>query len=116
MDRQSNNLIEQNLICKKFNAPFYDFDESLKLGISLNVREGIMPIHGLRHQPEGDTNGWYIWAGDFSDDTDFFKPLHTLHLYEWKAEIINYLVLPPGWRFLLAPGYEDVWFDPNLFI
>ena len=85
MDRQSNNLIEQNLICKKFNAPFYDFDESLKLGISLNVREGIMPIH-------------------------------TLHLYEWKPEIIKYLGLPPGWRFLIAPGYEDVWFDPNLVI
>jgi hypothetical protein len=22
--------------------------------------------------------------------------------------------LGPGWRFLVAPGQEDVWFDPNL--
>jgi hypothetical protein len=22
--------------------------------------------------------------------------------------------LGPAWRFLIAPGYEDVWFDPSL--
>jgi hypothetical protein len=25
-----------------------------------------------------------------------------------------YLALPPGWRFLIAPDYEDVWFDESL--
>jgi hypothetical protein len=25
-----------------------------------------------------------------------------------------YLALPAGWRFLLAPDHEDVWFDVNL--
>jgi hypothetical protein len=28
--------------------------------------------------------------------------------------VFPYLALPPGWRFLLAPGYEDVWYDPTL--
>ena len=22
--------------------------------------------------------------------------------------------LPPGWRFLIAPGHEDVWYDGSL--
>ncbi|WP_438268855.1 immunity protein Imm33 domain-containing protein [Paraburkholderia youngii] len=27
---------------------------------------------------------------------------------------VRYLALPPGWRVLLAPDYEDVWFDGEL--
>jgi hypothetical protein len=85
------------------------------VGISLNVKNGLQPINGLRHPPEGDTTGWYIWAGeDFSDDPDFFVPLHVKHLNEWCPEIVKYLGLPPGWRFLIANDYEDVWEDPSL--
>ena len=29
-----------------------------------------------------------------------------------KLEVLPYLGLAPGWRFLLAPGHVDVWFDP----
>ena len=29
-------------------------------------------------------------------------------------EVLPYLALPPGWRFLLAPDYQDVWFDESL--
>lgn len=84
----------------------------LKVGIARNVRSGMQPLNALRHQPEGDTSGWYVWAGEeLSDDADFFVPLHISHLGEWCPEILPYLGLPPGWRVLLAPGYEDVWFD-----
>ena len=73
------------------------------------------PINGLRHPPEGDTTGWYIWAGEnLSADADFFVPLCVVHLDEWCPEAIPYLGLPPGWRFLIADGHEDVWFDPSL--
>lgn len=43
-----------------------------------------------------------------------FVVWHTKHLYERCPEIAKYLDLPPGWRFLLAPSYEDAWFDVNL--
>ena len=87
----------------------------MKVGISLNVRNGIMPINGLRHPPEGDTTGWYIWAGEeFSEDSEFFKPLHVEHLSSWCPEIQKYLGLPPGWRFLVDGSYEDVWYDKSL--
>jgi hypothetical protein len=41
-------------------------------------------------------------------------PLHVTHLQEWCPDAVRYLGLPPGWRFLTAKGYEDVWFDPDL--
>ncbi len=88
-------------------------DDTCKVGIAANVQSGLMPINGVRHLPENGTTGWYIWAGEtMSDDPDFFLPLHACHLPEWCPDVLPYLELPPGWRFLIAPGYEDVWFDP----
>ena len=106
---------EQIEICKKFGASFLESPNFLKVGISRNVRDGVLPINGLRHPPEGDTTGWYIWAGEeFSYKSDFFIPLHVEHLKDWCPEIIKYLGLAPGWRFLIAPSYEDVWQDNSL--
>ena len=86
-----------------------------KVGIAENVKTGPMPINGLRHPPEQDTTGWYIWAGeDMSLDHDFFKPLHVDHVQDWSPLIQRFLALPPGWRFLTDGEYEDVWFDPDL--
>lgn len=47
-------------------------------------------------------------------DTGFFQPLHRAHISELCPQVVPYLGLPPGWRFLIADGYEDVWFDPSL--
>ena len=83
-----------------------------KLGIALGTI-GKKPINGLRHQPEKGTSGWYIWCGEeFSDDENFFSPLHIEHIREHLPEVIEYLDLPPGYRFLIdGKNYEDVWFD-----
>lgn len=78
------------------------------------MREGCMPIHGVRCNPVGDTCGWYIWSGEWSDDPNFFEPLCVQHLDDRCPDIVRYLALPPGWRFLWAEGYEDVWEDPNV--
>ena len=104
----------QRQICKKHNVEFCPAPPDSKLGIALNVREGLVPIHGLRHPPERGTCGWYIWAGEYSEDSDFFVPLHVSHLNEWCSSVEKYLGLPPGWRFLLADDYEDIWYDETL--
>ena len=106
---------EQKLICLKYGAPFLASDPMLKVGIALNVKQNILPLNGLRHPEKGDTTGWYIWAGaELSTDPDFFVPLHVIHLLEWCLSVLPYLGLAPGWRFLVAPGYEDVWEDKSL--
>lgn len=103
---------EQKLICTKYNADFLETRNDLKVGISENVKLKLLPINGLRIYPEGDTTGWYIWAGEeFSEEPDFFVPLHVEHIEDWVPNIKKYLGLAPGWRFLIAGDYEDVWYD-----
>jgi hypothetical protein len=105
----------QQRVCRQFKAGFLPCDESLKVGISRDFDPLQFPINGLRHPPEGTTNGWYLWSGEhFSEAPDFFVPLHAWHLHQRCPELLKYLGLAPGWRFLIAPGHEDVWFDSNL--
>jgi hypothetical protein len=107
---------QQQKICKKYSADFLACDLTLKVGISCNVKNGERPIHGVRVKQEKETSGWYIWAGEWSDDPDFYVPIHGIHLYEWEKIILPYLGLPEGWRFLITEDYEDVWYDPEVLL
>ena len=105
----------QRQVCEQHGAPFDPAAPDTKVGIALNVRDGLMPINGLRHPQREDANGWYIWAGEvLSSEDDFFKPLHIEHIPGWCPQVKKFLALPPGWRFLIAGNYEDVWFDETL--
>ena len=105
----------QKAICRKYGAAYLASPPNLKVGISRNVGNGVWPINGLRHPPEGDTTGWYILAGlEMSSAPDFFLPLHVSHLHRRCPKIQNYLGLAPGWRFLFDETYEDIWFDEAL--
>lgn len=107
--------IQQRAVCAQYQTDFVVSPETFKVGIALNVLGTQQPINGLRHPPRGDTTGWYIWAGEaLSNDPNFFEPLHVAHLEQWCPQVRKYLALPPGWRFLVADGYEDVWFDETL--
>jgi hypothetical protein len=101
-------------VCSRFGAPFVESHGNLKLGLGKNFDPSRYPIHGLRHPPEGDTTGWYIWTGECSDAPDFFEPHHTYHMHAQSPDIVKYLGLAPGWRFLVARNYEDVWYDEDL--
>jgi hypothetical protein len=103
-------------VCQKWNTKYVFSPKHFKVGVSSNLQEGILPINGLRHSIVGDTSGWYIWAGEeLSDHDDFFLPLHIEHLQNLCPQILKYLGLPPGYRFLLGQdGYEDVWEDLSL--
>jgi hypothetical protein len=110
-----NHKEEQKNFCAKYNAPFVESPSFLKVGIAKNIKDLLQPIKGLRHPSEGDTSGWYIWAGEeFPDDPNFFIVLHIEHLPDFCPEVIKYLGLAPGWRFLITKEYEDVWEDKSL--
>lgn len=106
---------QQKQLCRKYGVQWFESPPHLKVGIAKNVESGLLPINGLRHPPEGDTTGWYIWAGEeLPEDPDFFAPLHVEHLKDWCPAVLKFLGLPPGWRFLVAGDYEDVWEAPSL--
>jgi len=106
---------QQLMKCSQFGPEYVGTPLTDKIGIAENVRSGLLPINGLRHPSVGDTSGWYIWAGvTISEEPDFFKPLHASHVADWCPQIESFLGLAPGWRFLIAGDYQDVWFDPEL--
>jgi hypothetical protein len=104
----------QRQLCEEFNAPFLEAEVHSKIGLSRNFDIQRYPINGLRHLPEGGTTGWYIWSGEWSEAADFFEPYHLFHLYSRYPDLIKYLGLAAGWRFLIAPDYVDVWEDGSL--
>ena len=104
---------EQLEICQRFGAEFMPPESGQKVGIALDSL-GRAPLHAVRLAPENGTCGWYIYCGEYSTDAAFYQPLHVAHLDDYCPRIGPYLALPPGWRVLLAPDYEDVWFDSEL--
>ena len=107
---------EQKEICNQYQTDWVESDLNLFLGLADNVKTHEIPINGLRHPAQGNTCGWYIWSGEeIPNQDDFFKPVCVKHLQELKPEIIKFLGLPFGYRFLTDDkGYIDVWEDKKL--
>ena len=105
----------QAAICKRFAVAPLSVLPSAMAGVTPLSRTDLQPVNGLRHPVENDASGWFIWAGEvLPHEDDAFETMHLSHLDEVRPEIVPYLALPPGWRFLIAPDYVDVWFDATL--
>jgi hypothetical protein len=103
----------QKEVCAKVKSNWRPSNPKHKIGVSDNL--DCDPIHGLRHPPEKGTTGWFIWTGEYSAAADFFKPIHAGHLLQKRPDLIKYLGLQPGYRFLVDnKGHEDIWEDPKL--
>jgi len=105
----------QRKVCERHGSPVIYPDEHMKIGVALQTK-GRQPIRGRRYKPENGTEGWYIYAGDdTSEDPDFYKPVHIVHLHEIWPELIPYLALAPGYGFVIDDeGYEDIWYEPDI--
>lgn len=102
--------VEQVAICARFQSEVIPAAPHLKVGIALATLD-LLPLNASRHRQENGTCGWYIYGGEYSSASDFYQALHVSHLSKYCPQILPYLALAPGWRILLAPGHEDVWFD-----
>lgn len=104
----------QQSFCNERGIECLPTEPDTKAGVAIETLDQL-PINGLRHPLEGDTNGWYIWGGaELTSDPEFFSPLHVSHLFDKFPEMAKLLGLPPGYRFLLAGDYLDVWYDESL--
>lgn len=104
---------KQKEICKKNSSAWKPINKKLKIGVSTNLDKD--PINGLRYPAENGTTGWFIWTGEYSEKDDFLQPICAEHLLQQRPEIIKYLGLDIGFRFLADnKGYEDIWYDENL--
>ena len=60
--------------------------------------------------------GWYIWGGEYSTDANFFEVLCAQHVPAEYPNLVKFLGLEPGFRFLTDGDYVDVWFDEQLLL
>ena len=104
---------DQQKTCQRFDAQYMPPEIDEKMGIALETLDRL-PLHAVRLQPDNGDCGWYIHGGENSEDANFYQALHVSHVASYCTKIIPYLALPPGWRVLLGPDYEDVWFDEKL--
>jgi len=104
---------EQNKLCQKYDSLCKPISKDLKVGISADLN--LEPLNGLRHNSEDGTTGWFIWSGEYEERDDFFQPICAEHLLNLKPEVLKYLGLDIGFRFLIGKdNYEDVWFDKKI--
>jgi len=108
---------KQKDVCERYGSKWTPINNKLFVGTSENLTAD--PIHGLRHPYDRETTkgttGWFIWTGDFSEADDFFKPMCAEHLLQIRPQVIKYLGLDAGFRFLAdRNGYEDVWYDETI--
>jgi hypothetical protein len=105
---------QQRELCREPRVDFVPAPAHINSGFA-GATLGRSPLNGLRHPSTADTTGWYVWCGEvLSSDPDFFKPLDTQHLYDQFPEVAVLFGLPPGYRFLKAGDYLDIWFDRSL--
>jgi hypothetical protein len=104
----------QEKLCAEYGVKYVPCMPGSIVGVSRNFGENIFPKNGLRHLPSLQSNGWFLWAGDFCYDNDFFQSVHLEHIVDILPEAAEFLGLGPGWRFLFHGSYKDVWYDEDL--
>jgi hypothetical protein len=107
-------LDEQRAVCEQHGVLLVPAPADAMCGFATSTA-GKLPMNGLRHPPENGTCGWYLWFGeDFSQEAGFFDARCVRHIEDEYPLCTKYLGLPPGYRFLIADGYVDTWFDDKL--
>jgi hypothetical protein len=111
-----NTAAMQRAKCEHVGAPFFGAPADAVVGVAEGIDKPGVVLNGLRHAPSAASSGWYIWPGAIEPTSaaDYFAPIHLDHLSLLCPRVVPFLGLPPGWRFLIADDYEDVWFDPPI--
>lgn len=103
-------IAEQKLLCEEFGSNYVEVkgDDVVAVAVhSLNKE----PLVGLRKAPQTDENiSWFIYGGELGEGEDFFETMSIKKLQEILPEVLPYLALQQGFRFMIdGDDYEDVW-------
>lgn len=103
-------ITEQKLVCEEYGSKYIAVHENDVIAVavaSLNQE----PIVGIRNKPEaGEDVTWFIYAGEHHDSEDFFQTVSVKELDKLLPEVLPYLALEHGYRFMIdREEYEDVW-------
>jgi len=71
--------------------------------ISKGVYEG-NDIEGIRYESPDHMSGWWLITDDYNDDIKSLKTVHYSHVAFARPDILKYLAIPFGYRFLMENG------------
>ncbi|MGH1516098.1 immunity protein Imm33 domain-containing protein [Chryseobacterium sp. JK1] len=97
----------QGEICwqESFIPLFPNFNQSIV--ISDGVYEG-KDIEGIRYDSPQDECGWYLITDDYNNDIKSLKVVHFYHVAFSRPDILKYLAIPFGYRFLMKEGNVEI--------
>jgi hypothetical protein len=108
-------IAEQKLLCEEVGSAYIELhgDDVVAVAVQTLNQE---PIVGLRKKPETEENvSWYIYGGELGEGADFFETMSIKKLQDILPEVLPYLALEEGYRFMIdADDYEDVWKEGDL--
>jgi len=100
---------EQKLVCEEFDSRYIKVNETDLVAIAKQTLTK-EPIVGLRKKADAENVSWFIYGGELEEGDDFFDVISVKELEDVFPDVIPYLALEEGFRFMIdADEYEDVW-------
>ena len=103
-------ISEQKLLCEEFESSYIKVSGDDVVAVAVNTLNQ-EPIVGIRKKPEAEENvAWFIYGGEMGKGEDFFETMTVRELQDILPEVLPYLALAEGFRFMIdREDYEDVW-------
>jgi len=101
---------EQKLLCEEFDSTYIEVKADDLIAVALDsIKQE--PLVGIRKRPTaGETVTWYIYGGELQSNDEDFEIMSVKELQEILPEVLPYLALDHGYRFMIdQDDYEDVW-------
>lgn len=80
--------------------------------ISKGVYEG-KDIEGIRYDSPEHMTGWWLITDDYDDNIESLKTVHYYHVAFTRPDILKYLAIPFGYRFLMENDKVLIMKDEN---
>jgi hypothetical protein len=100
---------DQHDVCLKAGSPFEPPRPDQLVAISPDLAT-TPEIEGARYDLGSNKSGWIITSQGFSGPVQSLLQEHLIHIIQSRREVIRYLALSTGYRFV-ADGQSRVWFD-----
>jgi hypothetical protein len=103
-------IAEQKLLCEEFGSTYIEVNGDDVVAVAVHTLNQD-PIVGIRRIAETAENvSWYIYGGELPEGDDFFETMSIKKLQDIIPEVLPYLALDVGYRFMIdGDDYEDVW-------
>ena len=103
---------DQHNVCRRANAAFAPPRPDELVAVSPDLVEAPV-IEAVRHELGHGQSGWIMTSEGFEGPVQSLRQEHLLHLVSSRRDILRYVALPVGFRFVTNDG-STVWFDQSV--